>query len=161
MNSHTKPRHEDKQDLIYLLPGSQQMPGGAGSIMGRGGDWEPLQRDPGLGRPGGEHRPDPLHIPLRGLHGSTTCILHPPNCPMQRPPEPPHRVHGMGTVAARAGTALPAPSSSPHRAQPAPGQRQERALPCTSGRPVSPHRSTGAAGITLETAAWGWLDPTL
>jgi len=37
MNSHTKPRHENKQDLIYLLPVSQQMPGWAGGALGEGG----------------------------------------------------------------------------------------------------------------------------
>lgn len=37
MNSHTKPRHENKPDLIYLLPVSRQMPGRAGSTAGRGG----------------------------------------------------------------------------------------------------------------------------
>lgn len=37
MNSHTKPRHENKQDLIYLLPVSRQMPGWAGGTVGRGG----------------------------------------------------------------------------------------------------------------------------
>lgn len=41
MNSHTKPRHENKQDLIYLLPVSRQMPGWAGGTVCEG-EWDQL-----------------------------------------------------------------------------------------------------------------------
>lgn len=104
MNSYTKPRHENKQDLIYSLPVSRQMPGRAGSTAGQGGignqcgwilAWE--------GQEGSVPSP-----PMRAAAPhAEPCTPQQPHAIPQSPPGA--GAHRMGTVAARAGAGLPGP----------------------------------------------------
>lgn len=181
MNSHTKPRHENKQDLIYLLPVSRQMPGQAGSTAGRGGMGNCCGRILAWEDQEGSIPLTPCTSPCEGCRAAPHArILHTPAAPCNVPQHPPGAgVHRTGTVTAGAGPELPGPRLAAlrdSRVRPAPGRAGglapsiahalDRWLPwhhagTDTTPPAAPELPGSLPGQALEIAGWRGFGPTL
>lgn len=155
MNSHTKPRHGNKQALIYLLPVSWQMPGRAGSTAGRWGTGTRCGRILAWEDEEGSIPPSPpTHSPVRVVeqpHTHTSCTPHPPQQPHAMSPRPVLGCSGWGRW--QRGQSCPDPDSPPHGTAESGRYRDRRRalllpspVPCTGGcqgimlGPVQPPR---------------------
>lgn len=155
MNSHTKPRHENKQDLIYLLPVSRQMPGWAGGTVSEGGR-------------------DQLRLNLAWDSQEGTVPFTSPVCSLSRTPHPPaalcnvpqshHQCWGAGDGNGGSGDNLD-PGSAPQGTAESAWHQDVAPVTLAAGTSCQDHQdapsSTGSFPIwALETAAWGgWTKP--